>query len=280
MDREPLNDDRAVEGLLSTLAPPDCWRPDRARALAKIQERDRRYRTMRKRWMWVSGAASVICLGILAAPASCEAASAPACRQPFAAHLWNALFQQRFTTPDRAIQALRDFHESGSATAPIVCEIYSDYECPACASFFIETMPRFDAEFVRTGKVRVIHRDFPLPQHRYAVLAAHYANAAGSLGQYDPVVKQLFRTQRAWELSGDIDGTVMAVLPPGLAQKVRGLAANGGDDSIAADVARAKSDQIRGTPSLVVVVRGKRQIISPIPSYGLLKSYLESLLPK
>lgn len=277
MDREKLNDDVSVEGMLSALAPHEGWRPDRTRALAKLGERDRRHRRARKRWLWSAAAASVVCLGILAAPASCEAASRAACRQPFAAQLWRALFQQRFTTADPAVA---DFHQSGSPSAPITCEIYSDYECPGCAAFFLETMPLLDAEFVRTGKVKIIHRDLPLPQHRYARLAARYANAAGSFGQYDLVVNQLFRTQRIWDSTGDIDKAVMEVLSPGLLQKVRDQAANGGEQSIKADLARARQDQIRGTPSLVVVAHGKRQVISPIPNYSLLKSYLESLLAK
>lgn len=151
---------------------------------------------------------------------------------------------------------------------------------PGCAAFFLETMPLLDAEFVRTGKVKILHRDLPLPQHRYARLAARYANAAGSFGQYDLVVNQLFRTQRSWDSTGDIDKALMEVLPPGLLKKVRDQAANGGEQSIDADLGWARQNQIRGTPSLVVVAQGKRQVISPIPSYSLLKSYLESLLAK
>ena len=163
-------------------------------------------------------------------------------------------------------------------SAPISCEIFSDYECPACAAFFIETMPQLTADYVQTGKVRLLHRDFPLPQHRYAHLAAKYANAAGRAGQYDLVVNQLFRTQRAWDESGDVDTQVMRVLPPGLLQKVRDLVSQDREESVTADMLRAREDQIRQTPSLVVVVHGKRQLIAPIPAYPLLKKYLDSLL--
>jgi protein-disulfide isomerase len=156
-------------------------------------------------------------------------------------------------------------------------EIYSDYECPGCAEFFLTTMPQLDTEFVRTGKVRVIHRDFPLPQHLYAHLAARYANAAGRVGQYDVVVSQLFRTQRIWEANGAVDAEVMQVLPPGALQKVRDLVASDGEESIRADLALGQRDQLRGTPSLVVVARGKRQVVWPVPRYELLKMYLESV---
>src|SRR5579872_5693339 len=196
MDHTKRDDDPSVEEHLATLAPPENWQPNKTRALARLHERDQRYRIMRKRWVWITAAASAVCLVILAAPASCEAASAPTCRRPFAAQLWNAVFQPHSgTVSDLAVaQLLTDFRASGSSTAPITCEIYSDYECPSCAAFFLETMPLLNAEYVRTGKLRILHRDLPLPQHRYAHLAARYANAAGRVGQYDLVVNQLFRT--------------------------------------------------------------------------------------
>ena len=77
----------------------------------------------------------------------------------------------------------------------MVCEIYSDYECPWCAGFCTQVFPKFVAEFVKTGKVRVVHRDFPLPQHPFAKLAARYANAAGEVGHFEEVEKQLFVSQ-------------------------------------------------------------------------------------
>ena len=52
-----------------------------------------------------------------------------------------------------------------------VCETYTEYECPACAGFYRNVFPALEANYVRTGKLRVIHYDFPLPMHPYAVLA-------------------------------------------------------------------------------------------------------------
>ena len=72
----------------------------------------------------------------------------------------------------------------------------------------------------------------------------------------------------------------MQVLPPGTLQKVRDLVASDGEESIRTDLALGQRDQLRGTPSLVVVARGKRQVVWPVPEYGLLKMYLESVLGK
>lgn len=277
MDRKP-SDDSFVQRQLETLTPAVEWRPNSSRVLTRVQERDRRFHSARRRWAWIGLAASVAVLGILAAPASCEAASPRTCGGPLAARVWGALFQPKATLHETAVTKLiNDFHESGSATAPITVEIYSDYQCPGCAELFLDTVPSLVADYVRTGKARLIHRDLPLPQHQYARLAARYANAAGRLGQYDVVGTQLFRTQHVWERSGDVDSQVREVIPPGMLQKVRDLVKADHEESVNADMDRARQDQIRGTPSIVVVAHGKRQLVFPVPSYPLLKKYLDSL---
>ena len=124
-----------------------------------------------------------------------------------------------------------------------------------------------------------MHRDFPLQQHAYARLAARYANAAGQLGQYGLVVNRIFSTQGIWSLNGDIDAQVAAVMPRDLMQKVRGLVNDPKlDDTAAADMEMAREDHINQTPSLVIVAKGKRQLIAGIPPFSLLKSYLDELL--
>jgi len=166
--------------------------------------------------------------------------------------------------------------------APITCEVYSDYECPSCAAFFRDTLPLLVAGYVEPGKVKLLHRDFPLAQHPYARLAARYANAAGEAGQYDKVVTRLFQTQDIWGTSGDIESQLAMVLSPSVMRKVRDMVEHDQrlDDTIAVDQAMGVSDKLRATPTLVVVWKGNRQTISPIPSYALLKSYLDDLLAR
>ena len=166
--------------------------------------------------------------------------------------------------------------------APITAEIFTDYECPHCATVFLQMMPWFIANYVSTGKVKLIHRDYPLPQHPYAKLAARYANAAGTLGYYDIVVNQIFRTQAIWAASGDIGTQVAQVLPPDVMDKVRDLVQSDAhlDDTVADDVAVGRQDQLNQTPTMVVVYKGKRQLLAPIPPPELLKSYFDELLTK
>jgi protein-disulfide isomerase len=172
------------------------------------------------------------------------------------------------------------FKTSGSASAPITLEIYSDYECPYCARFFDETVPLIVAQYVATGKARLIHRDLPLSQHRWSHLAARYANAAGELGQYDLAVNRIFQTQAAWRDNGNIDAQLAQVLPAGLMEKVREKVMNDVslDRTIAADFEMVSKDHINQTPSLVIESKGKRENLSPPPAFGVLKDYLDQLL--
>jgi protein-disulfide isomerase len=173
-----------------------------------------------------------------------------------------------------------NYKEIGARSAAVVCEVYTDYQCPHCATLFRDTIPPLMAEYVKAGKVRLRHRDFPLPGHPYARLAARYANAAGELGYYETAVNQIFATQPQWSATGDVDAALAAVLTPSVMQKVRALLEHDAklDNTIAADVAAGRDDQLHQTPTLVVVSKGKRQVLPGAPSYSLLKTYLDQVL--
>lgn len=177
--------------------------------------------------------------------------------------------------------AVKNFRESGSSTAPITIEIYADYECPHCRALYMDVLPSLMTEFVRTGKVHLIHRDYPLPGHASARLAARYANAAGQIGKYDLVANQIFQTQPEWSQNGNVDAAVAKVLSPAEMAKVRALVKNDAklDESVDRDIEMGTDrDHITGTPTIVIVYKGKREVINSSVPYPILKSYLNSKL--
>ncbi len=178
--------------------------------------------------------------------------------------------------------AMKNFKEFGSPNAPLTLEVYSDYMCPHCREFDLVVIPEVMTNYVNTGKVRLIHRDFPLPNHQYSKLAAKYANAAGELGHYDIVVTQIFKTQAQWDQNGNIDAEVMKVVPPGDMQKIREMVRNDPhlDDTVNSDMALANQDGLNQTPTLIIVSHGKRNKIDGGVEYLILKSYLDQLLAK
>jgi len=181
-----------------------------------------------------------------------------------------------------------NYKEMGSANAPITLEVYADYECPSCGEFFRNIVPDLVAQYVRTGKIKFSHRDFPLvTMHQHAQLAARYADAAGEAGFYDLAVTQIYKTQDEWSQygknTGDIDGELAKVIPPGAMQKVRELVKTDPrlDDSIKKDYEMGMNlDHVNGTPTVVVVSKGKREVVGSVSSlpFSVWKSYLDKKL--
>jgi protein-disulfide isomerase len=174
-----------------------------------------------------------------------------------------------------------NFKSSGLASAKVQIELYTDYECPACREFYLNTLPQVNKEFIQTGKVRLLHRDFPLQQHKYTRIATRYANAAGQLGKYDLVANQIFQTQAEWSQNGNLDAVLSRVLAPGDLKQIRDLATSGDtklDDSVNADVAMGGRDNLQQTPTIVIVANGKRDVIAGAIPFPILKQYLEQKL--
>ena len=94
----------------------------------------------------------------------------------------------------------------GEADAPIVIVEFSDYQCPYCLSHYTENMPQLLEDYIDTGKVQYIFKDFPLSEiHPQAQLAAEAAECAGAQDSYWEMHDLLFAEQAAW--SGNADAS-------------------------------------------------------------------------
>jgi protein-disulfide isomerase len=286
MEQDEMDTSRWVGERLSSLDPPADWQPDSSAAFARLRRRDtpRRHRL----WLWVSVTATALaaCTVILltSAPRACAnplgcSQPTPSVPSPSPAPPPAPAPSPVARPPHRPAPVLKpNFKESGSPTAPITCELYTDFECPYCATFYLDTVPQLVSGYVETGKVRLIHRDFPLSNHRFARLAARYANAAGEEGYYQVAANKLFRTQAVWSTDGDIDGQLAKVVPPAAMQRVRALVESGpaADDSVEADEALARQNHVDRTPTLVC----NRQSISGHIEFSQLQGYLDPLLAR
>jgi protein-disulfide isomerase len=73
----------------------------------------------------------------------------------------------------------------GDGAAPVTIVEFSDYQCPTCAWFHQNLFPRLQSEYIDTGKVRFVYRDFPLKTiHPEASVIAKAANCAGEQGAF------------------------------------------------------------------------------------------------
>ena len=167
----------------------------------------------------------------------------------------------------------------GSKNAPVSMEVFSDFQCPACKTLFTTTNRRLMDDYVSIGKVYLIHRDFPLPMHAYSRVAARYARAAAQLGKVEPVEQALFQNQEQWEQSGDVDGTVAAVLSAAEMTKVRALVKGATlDPMIDKDYAVGQTLRVNQPPPTVFHSIGQTYPYSGVMTYDVLKTFLEQLL--
>ncbi len=71
----------------------------------------------------------------------------------------------------------------GSDSAPLVMIEFSDFQCPFCRKFWIESLPSIQKEYIDTGKVQLVYRDFPLSFHPSAQKAAEATECAKEQGK-------------------------------------------------------------------------------------------------
>ncbi|MFO1038379.1 MAG: DsbA family protein [Geminicoccaceae bacterium] len=99
------------------------------------------------------------------------------------------------------VSAAAEVHEHvlGDPAAPITMIEYSSLTCPHCGAFHTETLPTLKKEWIDTGKVKLVVRDFPLDQN--ALKAAVLAHCAGD--RFFQFFDVFFAQQRTWARSSD-----------------------------------------------------------------------------
>ncbi|OGY17744.1 MAG: hypothetical protein A2900_00015 [Candidatus Chisholmbacteria bacterium RIFCSPLOWO2_01_FULL_50_28] len=142
----------------------------------------------------------------------------------------------------------------GKDGARVTIVEFTDYQCPYCKRHFDETLPQIEKDYIQTGKVKYLVRDFPLPNHPNAPSAAQLARCAGDQGKYWEMHDLLFGKQEEWSTGDPTD----AFLGFGSS-----LGLNGGElsaclkdgthqDQVLKDVALAQELGIGGTPGFYI----------------------------
>ena len=95
--------------------------------------------------------------------------------------------------------SLDDDPVKGDPDAPITIIEFSDFQCPFCSRFFTQTLPAIQENYIDTGIVKLVYRDFPIdslhPNARPAHIAAECADEQGKFWEYHDV---LFENQGQW----------------------------------------------------------------------------------
>ena len=127
-----------------------------------------------------------------------EEAAAPETKDTSLSYIGTSLNIIESTNPPKT-PSLEGVMSAGNKDAKVTVVEYSDYECPFCYRYYQATISQFQKEYVDTGKVRFIYKDFPLHTiHPKAVPAANAARCAGDQGKYYEMHNLLFGKYEEW----------------------------------------------------------------------------------
>ena len=121
------------------------------------------------------------------------------------AMLYRAKRPQLLTIPgDKVLPGKGDaesVHIRGNPQAPVTLEEFGDFQCPPCGNIAV-----FIDELVKEygPRLRIVFRNFPLPNHKHAREAALAAEAAGLQGRFWEMHHVLYREQAVWSKADNV----------------------------------------------------------------------------
>ncbi|MDX1688476.1 MAG: thioredoxin domain-containing protein [Candidatus Promineifilaceae bacterium] len=144
----------------------------------------------------------------------------------------------------------------GEPDAPVTIVEYTDYQCPYCSRHFQQTYPQIVENYVETGVVRYVFKDFPLTSiHPQAVEAAEAARCARDQGAFIEMHDMLFERQEAWAGNGNA-----TEIFTGFAEELgldgdaftRCLESGEYEEAVMADLEEGTGLGVRGTPTFFI----------------------------
>jgi protein-disulfide isomerase len=98
----------------------------------------------------------------------------------------------------------------GDPNAPITIIEFSDFQCPFCARFHVQTLPLLLDQYIEQGKVKLVFRDFPIQSiHPNALPASVAAECANEQGEFKAMHDMLFDNQKQWSDQETVDALSM-----------------------------------------------------------------------
>jgi protein-disulfide isomerase len=107
----------------------------------------------------------------------------------------------------------------GPADAPVTITEYASMTCPHCAAFTERVFPKIKSEYIDTGKVRYVFREFPLDIKAAAGSMVARCIAKDDSGKYFAVIDMLFQQQRDWAMSDTAEALTRIGKQAGLSQQ-------------------------------------------------------------
>jgi protein-disulfide isomerase len=148
----------------------------------------------------------------------------------------------------------------GAADAPVTLIEYASLTCPHCAVFHEEAWDKLKTNYIDTGRVRFVFREYPTPPPAVAVAGFQLARCGGASDeQYFIRVGELFRQQQAMFATGTMEGVRQKLIEIGGAaglteqQVLDCISDEAGAERIRNTVDAANSNfNVTGTPTFIL----------------------------
>jgi protein-disulfide isomerase len=138
----------------------------------------------------------------------------------------------------------------GKDDAPLVLVEYTDYQCPFCQRFHNDSFAQIKTNYVDTGKIRYVSRDFPLPFHENAQRSAVAGRCAAEQGKYWELRHTMIVNASQLQPDKIVDYAQSASLD---VEKFKAcIASDKYKAAIDKDIAEGTAAGVTGTPSFVL----------------------------
>ena len=107
----------------------------------------------------------------------------------------------------------------GPANASVTITEYASMTCPHCAAFNETVFPKIKSEYIDTGKIRYVFREFPLDIKAAAGSMLSRCIAKDDAGKYFAVVDMLFKQQNDWVMKNTTETLARIGKQAGLSQQ-------------------------------------------------------------
>ncbi len=173
----------------------------------------------------------------------------------------------------------------GSNNAPVIVIEFADFQCPYSREWWTRSFIIFEREYIDMGKVQFIYKDFPLPRHPSAQMAAEAAECAREQGKWKEMHDSMFREQNSIRAGivtfGQSELEQWAGSIEGLDMKKFGLCMTSRTykEEVWDDYSDGSAINVGSTPTFVIGKRnGAGEIIRGSYSYSSFSSMLDKLL--
>ena len=193
----------------------------------------------------------------------------------------NAVVENSENEKQKTALSMYDFSDKteGKENAPVKMYLFSSLTCVHCAHFYQKNVPLIREKYVKTGKVHLIYKDFPLESRAMAAsLVAHCLKK----DRYEPFVASLYANQSKWMMSHNLQKALEPYARmAGLSKEKMKKCALNPEGLKKLNVIRTdniKKYHIEATPMLILQTAQRQERITGVPEQKVLEEKIDNML--